>query len=157
MCDALLELIHDQLEEGRILGKILGRQIHLKLQIKKKIEKGKTVEQIAEELEENIKDILPLYQRMPEGQKEVRSSRESKYIREEWKDDPLFEFVEREFGKWKQMGINDGKEELLKRQINKKLAKGKSVEQIADELEETVEAILPLYRKVLEGQTEKTK
>jgi len=33
-------------------------------------------------------------------------------------------------------------------QIQKKLAKGKSLEQIADELEETVEAILPLYEQV---------
>lgn len=34
--------------------------------------------------------------------------------------------------------------------IQKKLAKGKSLEQIADELEETVEAILPLYEQVLQ-------
>ena len=34
--------------------------------------------------------------------------------------------------------------------IQKKLAKGKSLEQIADELEETVETILPLYEQVQE-------
>ena len=38
-------------------------------------------------------------------------------------------------------GIEQGKKGLLKEQITKKLAKGKSVEVIADELEEDVPAI----------------
>jgi len=42
-------------------------------------------------------------------------------------------------------GIEKGRVSL----IQKKLAKGKSLEQIADELEETVEAIQPLYEQVL--------
>lgn len=45
-------------------------------------------------------------------------------------------------------GIAKGKDVLLLSQIQKKLAKGKSLEQIADELEETVETILPLYEQV---------
>lgn len=36
--------------------------------------------------------------------------------------------------------------------ISKKIAKGKSLEQIADELEETIEVISPLYQKVLVEQ-----
>lgn len=49
-------------------------------------------------------------------------------------------------------GIEKGREEgnrlHLLSQIQKKLIKGKSLEQIADELEETVETILPLYEQV---------
>lgn len=48
-------------------------------------------------------------------------------------------------------GIEQGDRLRLLTQIQKKLAKGKSLEQIADELEETVEAILPLYEQVREG------
>ena len=42
----------------------------------------------------------------------------------------------------------EGKLDTLITQIQKKLAKGKSLEQIADELEETVETILPLYKQI---------
>lgn len=45
-------------------------------------------------------------------------------------------------------GIEKGERLCLLSQIQKKLAKGKSLEQIADELEETVEYILPLYEQV---------
>ena len=45
-------------------------------------------------------------------------------------------------------GIKKGERLRLLTLIQKKLAKGKSLEQIADELEETVDAILPLYKQV---------
>ena len=45
-------------------------------------------------------------------------------------------------------GIEQGDRLRLLTLIQKKVAKGKSIEQIADELEETVEAILPLYEQV---------
>lgn len=45
-------------------------------------------------------------------------------------------------------GIEKGKLDTLITQIQKKLAKGKSIEQIADELEETVGTILPLYKQI---------
>ena len=45
-------------------------------------------------------------------------------------------------------GIEQGDRLRLLTQVQKKLAKGKSLEQIADELEETVENILPLYTQV---------
>ena len=45
-------------------------------------------------------------------------------------------------------GRAEGKLDTLITQIQKKLAKGKSLEQIADELEETVETILPLYKQI---------
>ena len=48
-------------------------------------------------------------------------------------------------------GIEKGKDVLLLSQIQKKLVKGKSLEQIADELEETVDVIRPLYEQVLQG------
>ena len=44
-------------------------------------------------------------------------------------------------------GIEKGDRLRLLSQIQKKLAKGKSLEQIADELEETVDTILPLYEQ----------
>ena len=47
-----------------------------------------------------------------------------------------------------EQGIEQGARLRLLSQIQKKLAKGKSLEQIADELEETVESILPLYEQV---------
>lgn len=46
----------------------------------------------------------------------------------------------------------EGREELLYELIRKKAVKGKSVVQIADELEETEDVILPLYEKVLKEQ-----
>ena len=45
-------------------------------------------------------------------------------------------------------GIIEGDRLRLFTQIQKKLTKGKSIEQIADELEETVETILPLYKQI---------
>lgn len=45
-------------------------------------------------------------------------------------------------------GIEKGERLLLRSQIQKKLVKGKSLEQIAYELEETVENVLPLYEQV---------
>ena len=47
-----------------------------------------------------------------------------------------------------EQGIEKGDRLRLLSLIQKKLAKGKSLEQIADDLEETVEAILPLYEQV---------
>ena len=46
-------------------------------------------------------------------------------------------------------GVVQGKQEQLSSMITKKIAKGKSLEQIADELEETVDEILPLYQQIL--------
>ena len=43
-------------------------------------------------------------------------------------------------------GIETGKKELLRQQVEKKLSKGKNVEKIADELEEEVSVI----RKIIE-------
>lgn len=45
-------------------------------------------------------------------------------------------------------GMAQGEEQKLVELIKKKLAKGKSLAQIADELEETEESILPLYQKL---------
>ena len=49
-------------------------------------------------------------------------------------------------------GRMEGRQEQLLSLINKKMGKGKSLELIAEELEETVEAILPLYEKALAEQ-----
>lgn len=49
----------------------------------------------------------------------------------------------------KAIGITQGKQEQLSSMIAKKITKGKSLEQIADELEETVDEILPLYQQLL--------
>jgi len=47
-------------------------------------------------------------------------------------------------------GIEQGDRLRLVTLIQRKLAKGKSLEQIADELEETIEVIQPLYEQVLQ-------
>lgn len=54
---------------------------------------------------------------------------------------------------WRQgmeKGLEQGLEQKLLSQITKKLMKGKSLAQIADELEETEESILPLYNRAKE-------
>ena len=56
--------------------------------------------------------------------------------------------IEKGIEKGIERGIEQGDRLRLLSQIQKKLAKGKSLEQIADELEETVETILPLYEQV---------
>ena len=69
MCNALLELMKDELEEmkaqglsqGLSQGIIQGKQEQLLMQIEKKLSKGKTIEQIADELEETVEVIMPLY------------------------------------------------------------------------------------------------
>lgn len=53
-------------------------------------------------------------------------------------------------------GISQGKQEQLLELIQKKIIKGKSIEQIAQELEETEEAILPLYNRVKEEKIRKS-
>ena len=49
-------------------------------------------------------------------------------------------------------GFASGKKELLKQQVQKKLTKGKSLEVIADELEEDVSTIQPIIDEVLAGK-----
>ena len=49
-----------------------------------------------------------------------------------------------------QKAILQGEQQKLMQLIQKKVIKGKSLEQIADELEETEESILPLYNQVKE-------
>ena len=56
--------------------------------------------------------------------------------------------IEKGIEKGIEQGIEQGDRLRLLTQVQKKLAKGKSLEQIADELEETVENILPLYTQV---------
>ena len=46
------------------------------------------------------------------------------------------------------VGIQNGKKQLLKQQIEKKLAKGKSIEVIADELEEEISSIQSLMKEM---------
>ena len=79
MCDALLELMEDELKEmrekgisqGISQGISMGRQEHLEMLIAKKVEKGKTIEQIAEELEETVEAIAPLYAKICENSKKI--------------------------------------------------------------------------------------
>ena len=53
----------------------------------------------------------------------------------------------------RQKARQEGKQENLLQIIYKKMLKQKTIEQIADELEETVETILPLYNKLKEENT----
>ena len=47
--------------------------------------------------------------------------------------------------------LQKGEHLKLLAQIQKKILKGKTLAQIADELEETEETILPLYRELIEN------
>ena len=60
MCDALLELMKDEIDEC----KESARQEQLQRLVEKKIKKRKSIEQIADELEETVEGILPLYQKV---------------------------------------------------------------------------------------------
>lgn len=60
MCDALMELMKDKLDEREQLG---SQQQLLSL-IQKKIQKGKRLSVIADELEETVDTIRPLYDRI---------------------------------------------------------------------------------------------
>ena len=60
MCDALVELMQDVIDEKFEEGKLEGRIEGLLDQIRKKVAKGKTVEQIADELEESVENIQSL-------------------------------------------------------------------------------------------------
>ena len=60
MCDALVELMQDVIDEKFAEGKLEGRIEGLLDQIRKKVAKGKTVEQIADELEESVENIQSL-------------------------------------------------------------------------------------------------
>ena len=70
MCDALMELMKDKLDErekkGFSDGFSDGEQSKLSALIRKKLEKGKTLSVIADELEETEETILPLYNRVKE-------------------------------------------------------------------------------------------
>ena len=68
MCEALRELMKEELEErekvGRIEGEMAGERkvkIHL---IQTKLSNGKTVESIAEDLEESMENVLKLMKEM---------------------------------------------------------------------------------------------
>ena len=72
MCEALLELMKDELEEskkaGRIerekAGRIAGeRSVKINL-TRTKLSKGKTIEAIAEDFEDSVENILTLIKEM---------------------------------------------------------------------------------------------
>lgn len=54
------------------------------------------------------------------------------------------------FAQGREEGRNEGHRLLLLAQIQKKLTKGKSLEQIVEETEETIETIRPLYEQLLQ-------
>ena len=66
MCEALKELMKDELDAREQKGEQHGEQQKMLELIRKKILKGKSIEQIAEELEETKDVILPLYKKVKE-------------------------------------------------------------------------------------------
>lgn len=68
VCEALLELMKDELDEskkaGRIEGEIAGRKAGRIQLIQTKLSKGKTVEAIADDLEDSVENILALIKEM---------------------------------------------------------------------------------------------
>ena len=66
VCNALKELMKEELEEREQYGISQGEEKKLLELIKKKLLKGKDLKQIAEELEETENSLLPLYNRLKE-------------------------------------------------------------------------------------------
>lgn len=64
MCDALLELVKDKLDEREKQGFSDGSEQQLRSLVQKKIQKGKSLSVIADELEETVDTIRPLYERV---------------------------------------------------------------------------------------------
>ena len=68
VCEALLELMKDELDAskkaGRIEGEIAGRKVGRIQLIQTKLSKGKTVEAIADDLEDSVENILALIKEM---------------------------------------------------------------------------------------------
>ncbi len=64
MCDALMELMQDVIQEKVEDGKLEGAQEKLFELIQKKVAKGKSVEQIADELEESVETVKVLIERL---------------------------------------------------------------------------------------------
>ena len=56
--------------------------------------------------------------------------------------------IETEAKKMYNRGISEGRSESLKDQIKKKIAKGKEIAQIADEIEESEETVLELIKQI---------
>ena len=56
--------------------------------------------------------------------------------------------IETEAKKMYNRGISEGRSESLKDQIKKKLAKGKEIAQIADEIEESEQTVLELIKQI---------
>lgn len=71
-------------------------------------------------------------------------------LRELFKDE-LEEQLQKGFSNGFSDGIEEGEHLKLLELIQKKISKGKTLAQIADELEETEEAILPLYNQMAEN------
>jgi len=69
-------------------------------------------------------------------------------IREEGKEDGYVEGVKAGEAR----GEARGKEVMLRSLIEKKIQKGKALAQIADELEETEEAVRPIYDELVAGK-----
>lgn len=75
MCEALKELFKDELEEkwkegwnaGISQGINQGLNLNLESLVRKKILKNKTLEQIASELESEVEEILPIYNKAKEA------------------------------------------------------------------------------------------
>ena len=69
MCDALLELMKDELDASREEGKEIGKQELLFEIVSKKVLRGSSLEQIVDELEVEEQIILPLYNKVLEKQR----------------------------------------------------------------------------------------
>ena len=63
----------------------------------------------------------------------------------------MYEAHERGMQQGKEQGIQQGIQQGIMNQILKKMKKNKTIEQIADELEETIETITPLYYQLKEN------
>lgn len=102
-----------------------------------------------EESQQEYKD--PFVARLQEKIRQIKSSRviEGRFM-------VLKEMLRKEgregYEEGQKKGKKEGQRQLLVAQVQKKIEKGKSIEQIADELEEDISAIRPIYDELVKNR-----
>lgn len=102
-----------------------------------------------EESQQEYKD--PFVARLQEKIRQIKSSRviEGRFM-------VLKEMLQKEgregYEEGQKKGKKEGQRQLLVAQVQKKIEKGKSIEQIADELEEDISAIRPIYDELVKNR-----
>lgn len=125
-------------EAGHRLHRLLGALFSKRMAAGKKLEIMDR--EYAIPLEQDVKEEVNIMCNLGEGIEEEALER--------GREQGLEQGLEQGREQGLEQGLEQGREQTLLALIKKKIDKGKSLAQIADELEETQEVILPLYRQL---------